>query len=105
MVWWNPSDQVQGTLDLLILKTISLEPKDGWLSPGAFNRSPPNKVRSIPVCTASNRSWIKAKWVETETGRQAKFYSLTATGRTPLKTEAANWSRLCGAISLIVESI
>jgi DNA-binding PadR family transcriptional regulator len=50
------------------------------------------------------RAWIKAKWAESETGRQAKFYSLTAAGRTQLEKEAANWSRLSAAIDLVVET-
>ena len=48
--------------------------------------------------------WIKAKWAETETGRKAKFYSLTAAGRAQLEKEAANWSRLSAAINLVVET-
>jgi DNA-binding PadR family transcriptional regulator len=50
------------------------------------------------------KAWIKAKWAETETGRQAKFYSLTAAGRAQLEKEAANWSRLSAAINLVVET-
>ena len=50
------------------------------------------------------KAWIKAKWAETETGRKAKFYSLTATGRAQLEKEAANWSRLSAAINLVVET-
>src|SRR5256884_4862445 len=50
------------------------------------------------------QAWIKAKWKETETGRQAKFYSLTAAGRAQLEKEAENWSRLSAAINLIVET-
>ena len=60
-----------------------------------------------PSQNAFNRSrakWIKAKWKETETGRQAKFYSLTAAGRAQLEKEAANWSRLSAAINLVVET-
>jgi PadR family transcriptional regulator PadR len=79
----KPNDLVQGTLDLLILKTISLYP--------ALHR-------------LEQKAWIKAKWKETETGRQAKFYSLTAAGRAQLEKEAENWSRLSAAIDLVIET-
>jgi len=63
-------------------------------------------VTAIRDSSASytKKAWIKAKWAETETGRKAKFYSLTAAGRAQLEKEAANWSRLSGAINLVVES-
>jgi PadR family transcriptional regulator PadR len=50
------------------------------------------------------KAWVKAKWAETETGRQAKFYSLTAAGRKQLEKEAASWGRLSSAINLVVET-
>src|SRR5246500_366322 len=105
----KPSDLVQGTLDLLILKTISLEPKHGWAIAKRIQQIS-NEVLQVQqgslypaLHRLEQRAWIKAKWAETETGRQAKFYSLTAAGRAQLEKEAANWSRLSGAINLVVE--
>jgi transcriptional regulator len=104
----KPSDLVQGTLDLLILKTISLEPKHGWAIAKRIQQIS-NEVLQVQQGSLLHRleqkAWIKAKWAETETGRKAKFYSLTATGRAQLEKEAVNWSRLPGAINLVVESI
>jgi PadR family transcriptional regulator PadR len=106
----KPSDLVQGTLDLLILKTISLEPKHGWAIAKRIQQIS-NEVLQVQqgslypaLHRLEQRSWIKAKWADTETGRRAKFYSLTATGRAQLEKEAANWSRLSAAINLVVET-
>jgi PadR family transcriptional regulator, regulatory protein PadR len=106
----KPNDLVQGTLDLLILKTIALEPKHGWAIAKRIQQISQDvlQVQQGSLYPALNRlerqGWIKAKWGETDTGRQAKFYSLTAAGRTQLQKEAANWSRLSAAINLIVET-
>jgi PadR family transcriptional regulator PadR len=106
----KPSDLVQGTLDLLILKTISLEPKHGWAIAKRIQQIS-NEVLQVQqgslypaLHRLEQQAWIKAKWSETETGRQAKFYSLTATGRSQLEREMESWSRLSGAINLVVES-
>jgi len=106
----KPNDLVQGTLDLLILKTIALEPKHGWAIAKRIQQISQEvlQVQQGSLYPALNRlerkGWIKAKWGETDTGRQAKFYSLTAAGRTQLQKEAANWSRLSAAINLVVET-
>jgi len=106
----KPNDLVQGTLDLLILKTISLEPKHGWAIAKRIQQISGEvlQVQQGSLYPAlhrlEQRAWIKAKWAESETGRQAKFYSLTAAGRTQLEKEAANWSRLSAAIDLVVET-
>jgi len=106
----KPSDLVQGTLDLLILKTISLEPKHGWAIAKRIQQISGDvlQVQQGSLYPALHRleqkAWIKAKWADSETGRQAKFYSLTAAGRTQLEKEAANWSRLSAAINLVVET-
>jgi transcriptional regulator len=106
----KPNDLVQGTLDLLILKTISLEPKHGWAIAKRIQQisNEALQVQQGSLYPALHRleqkSWIKAKWADTETGRKAKFYSLTATGRAQLEKEAANWSRLSAAINLVVET-
>ena len=106
----KPNDLVQGTLDLLILKTIALEPKHGWAIAKRIQQISRDvlQVQQGSLYPALHRleqkAWIKAKWKETETGRQAKFYSLTAAGQSQLEKEAANWSRLSAAINLVVET-
>ena len=106
----KPSDLVQGTLDLLILKTISLEPKHGWAIAKRIQQVS-NEVLQVQqgslypaLHRLEQKAWIKAKWAESETGREAKFYSLTAAGLAQLEKEAANWSRLSAAINLVVET-
>jgi PadR family transcriptional regulator, regulatory protein PadR len=106
----KPNDLVQGTLDLLILKTIALEPKHGWAIAKRIQQIsgevPQVQQGSLypALHRLEQRAWIKAKWKETETGRQAKFYSLTTAGRAQLEKEAANWSPLSAAINLVVET-
>jgi PadR family transcriptional regulator, regulatory protein PadR len=106
----KPNDLVQGTLDLLILKTISLEPKHGWAIAKRIQQVSREvlQVQQGSLYPAlhrlEQRGWIKAKWKESETGRKAKFYSLTAEGGTQLEKEAENWSRLSAAINLVVET-
>jgi PadR family transcriptional regulator len=104
----KPTDLVQGTLDLLILKLLSLEPKHGW---AIAKRIQQVSKEALQVQQGSlypalyrlqQQGWIKADWRETETGRQAKFYSLTRAGRRRLETELANWDRLSNAINLVV---
>jgi PadR family transcriptional regulator PadR len=106
----KPSDLVQGTLDLLILKTISLEPKHGWAIAKRIQQISGEvlQVQQGSLYPAlhrlEQRGWIKAKWRESETGRKAKFYSLTDAGRAQLEKEAENWNRLSAAINLVVET-
>jgi len=106
----KPSDLVQGTLDLLILKTLASEPKHGWAIAKRIQQISGDvlQVQQGSLYPALHRleqkAWIKAKWAETETGRQAKFYSLTAAGRKQLEKEAANWDRLSSAINLVVQA-
>src|ERR1700757_889091 len=106
----KPNDLVQGTLDLLILKTIALEPKHGWAIAKRIQQISREvlQVQQGSLYPALHRleqkAWIKAKWKETETGRQAKVYSLTAACRAPLEKGAANWSHLSAAINLVVET-
>ena len=104
----KPSDLVQGTLDLLILKTLSIEPRHGWAIAKRIQQMSGEalQVQQGSLYPALHRleqqAWIKAKWEESETGRQAKFYSLTAAGRKQLESETANWNRLSQAINIIV---
>lgn len=106
----KPNDLVQGTLDLLILKTLSLEPKHGWAIAKRIQQISREvlQVQQGSLYPALHRlehkGWIKARWAETETGREAKFYSLTAAGRAQLEKESANWNRLSAAINLVVET-
>jgi len=104
----RPSDLVQGTLDMLILKTISLEPKHGWAIAKRIQQISHEvlQVQQGSLYPALHRleqqGWITANWAESETGRQAKFYSLTETGRGQLEKETANWDRLSKAINIVV---
>lgn len=105
----KPSDLVQGTLDLLILKTLSLEAKHGWAIAKRIQQVSGDvlQVQQGSLYPALHRleqqGWLKAKWAESETGRQAKFYSLTTAGRKQLESETANWNRLSEAINIIVQ--
>jgi PadR family transcriptional regulator, regulatory protein PadR len=106
----KPTDLVQGTLDSLIPTTLSLEPKDGWaiakriqqVSKGVLQVQ---QGRLYPALyRLEQQGWIKADWRESETGRQAKFYTVTRAGRKRLETERANWERLSSAINLVVRT-
>src|SRR5437899_8924602 len=102
----KPNGLVQGTLDLLILKTVALEPKHRCAIAKRIQQISRDvlQVQQGSLYPALHRleqqGWVRAKWSETETGRQAKFYSLTAAGRKQLDQEAANWRRLSAAIDL-----
>jgi len=103
----KPNDLVQGTLDLLILKTIGLEPKHGWAIAKRIQQVSREvlQVQQGSLYPALHRleqqGWIKASWGESETGRKAKFYALTRAGRTHMDRELANWERLSAAINLV----
>ena len=107
----KPTDLVQGTLDLLILKTISLEPMNGWAIAKRIVQISNDvlQVQQGSLYPALHRlehqGWIKAEWRESENNRRAKYYSLTAAGRKQLKSELANWRRLSGAIGLVIEAV
>ena len=104
----KPNDLVQGTVDLLILKTISLEPKHGWAIAKRIQQIS-NEVLQVhqgslypALHRREQQGWITGNWAESETGRQAKFYSLTKAGRGQLEKETASWSRLSKAINIVV---
>ncbi|WP_031497107.1 PadR family transcriptional regulator [Bryobacter aggregatus] len=105
----KPTDLVQGTLDLLILKTISLEPKHGWAIAKRIQLVSQDalQIQQGSLYPALHRleqqAWIEAEWRTTETGRMAKFYSLTPSGREQLEKELANWVRLSAAINVVVQ--
>jgi PadR family transcriptional regulator, regulatory protein PadR len=105
----KPTDLVQGTLDLLILKTISLEPKHGWAIAKRIQLISGEilQIQQGSLYPALHRleqqAWIKSEWRSTEAGRMAKFYSLTPAGRRQFERELANWNRLSTAINLVVQ--
>ena len=106
----KPTDLVQGTLDLLILKTLSLEPMSGWSIAKRIVQISGDvlQVQQGSLYPALHRlehqGWIKAEWKTTEKNRRAKFYALTAAGRKQLRSELDNWRRLSSAIGLVVEA-
>ncbi len=107
----KPTDLVQGTLDLLILKTVSLEPMNGWAIAKRITQIS-NDVLQVQqgslypaLHRLETRGWIKSTWKDSENNRRAKFYSLTMAGRKQLKAELGNWQRLSGAIGLIIEGV
>jgi transcriptional regulator len=104
----KPNDLVQGTLDLLILRTIASEPMHGWAIAKRIQQISHEvlQVQQGSLYPALHRleqqGWIRAKWAESETGRQAKFYALTAAGKKQMEEETANWNRLSAAIDLVI---
>jgi PadR family transcriptional regulator len=107
----KPNDLVQGTLDLLILKVLSLEPKHGWAIARRIQQISNEQLQVQQgslypaLYRLEHQGWIRAAWRDSETGRQAKFYSLTAAGRKRLDAELANWDRLSTAINLVVKAV
>lgn len=104
----KPTDLVQGTLDLLMLKIIALEPMHGWAIAQRISQMS-NEVLQVgqgslypALHKLEQQGWIKAEWRDSENNRRAKYYTLTRDGRRALKQEAAQWERLSDAISLIV---
>ena len=105
------TDLLQGTLDLLILKTLSMEPLHGW---GIANRIQQVSKDALQVGQGSlypalhrllYRGWIQAEWASSENNRRAKFYSLTRAGKKQLEAELSNWDRLTTAIALVLERV
>jgi len=104
----KPSDLVQGTLDLLLLKIVALEPLHGWAISLRLRQI---SAEVLQVSDGSlypalhkleQEGWIKAEWKTTENNRRAKFYSLTRLGRKQLERETENWERLSSAISNVI---
>jgi PadR family transcriptional regulator len=104
----RPSDLVQGTLDLLLLKILALEPIHGWAISLRLKQISGDilQVSDGSLYPALHRleqqGWIKAEWRITENNRRAKFYTLTRLGRGQLARETANWERLSNAISGVI---
>lgn len=105
----KPSDLVQGTLDLLLLKLLALEPLNGWAISLRLKQVSGDvlQVSDGSLYPALHKleqeGWIKSEWRTTENNRRAKFYSLTRLGRGQLSRQTANWLRLSGAISQVVK--
>jgi transcriptional regulator len=105
----RPSDLVQGTLDLLLLKIVALEPTNGW-SISQRLRQISGEVLQVSdgslypaLHKLEQEGWISAEWRPSENNRRAKFYSLTRPGRKQLEKEAASWDRLSSAITQVVK--
>jgi PadR family transcriptional regulator, regulatory protein PadR len=103
-----PTELLQGTLDLLILQTLALEPMHGW---GIAQRIQQVSLNALQVGQGSlypalyrleYKGWIKSEWGSSENNRRAKFYKLTATGKKHLQTERATWDRLSAAIAMVL---
>lgn len=106
----KPSDLLQGTLDLLILKTIYRDPLHGW---GIAKRIQLLSGEVLSVGQGSlypalhrleQQGWIKAEWKDSDLGRPAKFYGLTREGRKQLARELQTWDRLSSAVALLIQN-
>src|SRR5437763_16682001 len=106
----KPSDLVQGSLDLLIMRTIALEPKHGWAIAKRIQQVSDEvlQVTQGALYPALHRleqqGWIRSEWHETDTGREAKFYSLTRAGAAQLQKELSQWERLSNAVGLVIHT-
>jgi transcriptional regulator len=104
----RPTDLVQGTLDLLILKLLAIEPLPGWAIGQRLQQLSSDVLRVsegslYPALHKLEREgWIAADWRPTENNRRAKFYSITRPGRRRLETETGNWERLSAAINDVI---
>jgi PadR family transcriptional regulator, regulatory protein PadR len=106
----DPIDLPQGTLDLLILRAVALEPKHGW---GVSERIHQISHGTIQIPQGSmypalhrleRRGWIRGKWGASENNRPAKFYELTRSGRKQLEVETAAWHKLIAAVALVLDN-
>ena len=104
------TDVIQGTLDLLILKTLSLEPMHGFgitrrveqISRGVFKVNPGSLL--IALQRLERAGWLDAEWRVTDNSRRAKFYSLTRTGRKQLEAQTADWTRRAAAVARLLKA-
>ncbi len=102
------TDVIQGTLDMLILKTLSLEPMHGFgigrrveqISRGVFKVNPGSLLTALQ--RLERAGWINSDWRQTENARRAKFYTLTRGGRRQLEKETADWARRSGAVARLL---
>jgi PadR family transcriptional regulator, regulatory protein PadR len=104
------TDIIQGTLDMLILKTLSLEPMHGFgigrrieqISRGVFKINPGSLLTALQ--RLERRGWLDAEWCQTENSRRAKVYRLTRAGKKQLESETADWSRRASAIARLLKA-
>ena len=104
------TDVIQGTLDMLILKTVSLEPMHGFgiarrveqMSRGVFKVNPGSLLTALQ--RLERAGWLEGEWRQTENARRARFYTLTRGGRKQLEVETADWSRRAGAITHLLKA-
>ncbi len=106
----KPTDLVQGTLDLLVLKVIALEPMHGWAIAQRIRQMSGDVLlvgqgALYPALhKLEQNGWISSEWAVSENNRRAKYYTLTRAGRKVLEQESAQWERLSTAISLVVKA-
>jgi transcriptional regulator len=104
------SEVLKGTLDMLVLKVVAVGPLHGYAISQRIQQisrdffQVPEGSLYPALHRLEDRGWLQAKWQETETGRDAKFYSLTRAGRKQLSAEMQNWHRLSEAVALILET-
>ena len=106
----NNTDVIQGTLDMLILKTLSLQPLHGFgiarrieqISRGVFKVNPGSLLTALQ--RLERAGWLDAEWRETENARRAKYYALTRAGRKQLDTETADWNRRVSAVARLLKA-
>ena len=104
------TDVIQGTLDMLILKTLSLQPMHGFgiarrieqISRDVFKVNPGSLLTALQ--RLERAGWLDAEWRQTENSRKAKFYALTRAGRKQLEVETADWSRRVGAVARLLKT-
>ena len=104
------TDVIQGTLDMLILKTLSLEPLHGFgigrrieqISRGVFKVNPGSLLTALQ--RLERQGWLDAEWRQTDNSRRARYYSLTRTGRKQLESETADWARRAGAVARLLKA-
>jgi PadR family transcriptional regulator, regulatory protein PadR len=104
------TDVIQGTMDMLILKTLSLQPMHGFgiarrveqISRGVFKVNPGSLLTALQ--RLERAGWLDAEWRETENSRRAKFYTLTRAGRRQLDVETADWSRRVSAVARLLKA-
>ena len=103
------TDVIQGTLDMLILKTVSLQPLHGFgiarrveqISDGVFKVNPGSLLTALQ--RLERAGWLDSEWRQTENSRKAKFYNLTASGRKQLRVETADWKRRTLAVTRLLQ--
>jgi len=107
----DKSDFLKGTLDMLVLKVVVLGPSNGYAIAQRLQQISKDffEVHQGSLYPALHRledkGWLQAQWKESETGREAKFYSLTKKGRKQLEAEVQNWERMAGAVALILRAV